>query len=157
MKKILFILIFIIISISLFSQTTDTGTLTIIGTVPPINRIIITPTNNSLDLSINTSIEIATITTISNSKTGYNLSLSSTNSGFFVDNTGTVIDTLAYTLEFDGTSYDLSTGEKILMSTSGKTGPAGTAESLFINYSGDSQLMYEGEYQDTLTFIISAK
>jgi hypothetical protein len=100
--------------------------------------------------------KIATINEKSNSKTGYTLSVGSTN-GFTLKSTGT--DAVAYTLTYGTTDFTSLSGAVILTtSLAAKTALAGVSKELFITFPATTATLLTADtYGDTLTFTIAAQ
>lgn len=157
---ILAVVFAILFSVGTISAATE-GTLLLQGTVPAVLEITVTPesgVNDALDLSADiTDLKVATVLERSNKKAGYTVTLSSANNGVF-QNTDTTYDySLDYTLAYDGSEIDLSSGSAEITNESVKTTGAGTSKNVTISYNGEADFPYEGTYTDTLTFTIAAK
>ncbi len=149
------------------SFAATTGTLTLQGTVPGILEIAVTPTAaaSALDLTVNvTNLLVATVNERSNRKAGYTVSLSSANAlaasanaAFLKSADALNLDTLAYTLSYDGVPVALAAGVAQVSDVSAKTPAAGTDKNLTISYNGAASFLNADGYADTLTFTITAK
>ncbi len=157
MKKIL--ILATVFSFSSFAATT--GTLVLKGTVPAVLEIDVTGNAAATTLPLDTvvtgsnEITVASVNEKSNSSTGYDVSISSDNGGFLVHET-VGSSKVAYGITYDGAAVNLASGETFQNPSSSYADVdkdvvvnslAGSA-----NYAG----LLEGEYQDTLTFTISA-
>ena len=67
------------------------------------------------------------------------------------------LDTLAYTLAYNGAAVNLVAGSALITDASAKTAAAGVVKGLAISYSGAASYLNEDTYADTLTFTIAAK
>lgn len=154
MKNIKTLLLTIIFSLFVFSIYPATSAqLEIMGNVPSILDIKIKSINTNLDLSKDaSSLVVAELIITSNRLNGYTISVSSSNDGKFVNLEG-ASDTLSYTIEYNGNSYDLS-NTQIIEDKSTKENA--TTKEIYISYSGD-RMLTAGDYRDTLIFTITAK
>jgi len=144
-----------------------TGQLLLQGTVPGILEITITPAADSgdLDLSIDAAdVKVATVVERSNKKSGYTVTVESANAvtqsadnGVFINQDGTISETLNYSISYAGNPVTLSSGAALISDVSGKTTGTGESKDVAISYNGSSDFPYEGTYSDTLTFTIAAK
>jgi len=129
------------------------------GTVPSIFETSIVEGDGlaALDLSQPiTDLVVATLSIRSNKKSGYNVTITSANGGYF-KTTGTSTDPstdqLAYSLTYGGA--DVTLGDAI--STSDRTSTTGVSAELKLSYTAPSTyLPYEDTYSDTLTVAIAA-
>lgn len=169
MKKIMTIAIVVagIVAVTGFAQTTtDSGTLNLTGTVPKIVNInvVADPAASSLDLTQDaTDLLVATVTETSNVQAGYtvtvesaNAAASGTDSAFFDSSASGNTDTLDYSLSYGGSAVSFSGGAAaVLTDASDKTAASGVTNEVRIAYT--AKHMYNGTYEDTLTFTIQAK
>ena len=142
-----------------FAQAT--ATLTISGTVAPINTITIASQSgyNALDLvngAVAKLVGIATET--SNDKLGYKVTLSSLNAGAtaqallkgaIVGNT----DTVNYSILYNGTAVTLAAGSATVTSVAAHTGAAGVTKNIAVTFAGG--WLTADTYSDTLTLTIA--
>jgi hypothetical protein len=154
--KIIFILIFIF-SISATVYAATSSSLLLQAQVPRIVSIAVTslPIATALDLTVSqTNLKVGVVNERSNSKTGYKASVSSANLGKLKRVSGA--DVFAYSLIISGQTIDLSTAAGSTYSFL-NTQLTDTNRDIFVSYSGKpAELMVEGNYQDTITFQISA-
>jgi spore coat protein U-like protein len=163
MKWILAVVAMAAVALPGFSATT--GTLLLQGTVPGILEISVAalPAASALDLTANqANLPVANVTERSNRKAGYTVTLQSVNSGagnaFFFKSADLLnLDTLAYTLSYDGAPVSLVAGTALITDALAKTPAAGVVKGLAISYSGAASYLNEDAYADTLTFTITAK
>jgi hypothetical protein len=163
MKWIVAVVALLVAAFPGFSATT--GTLVLQGTVPGILEITVAPqpAASALDLTSNqTNLLAANVTERSNRKAGYTVTLQSANAGagnafFFKSADPLNLDTLAYTLSYDGAPVALAAGTALISDASAKTPAAGAVKGLAISYSGAASYLNEDAYADTLTFTITAK
>lgn len=144
-------LLLLMLTFNLYAATTVN--LQLQGVVPTVLNLIVTPTNNlTLDLSTTqTDLKVADVRSISNSSTGYKITLVSANEG----NLSNGSENIAYTAKFDSVSVSLeSTPQDIYTGASGIQNDLNDFE---ISYTGqDFEETEEGTYTDTLTFTIEA-
>ncbi len=157
-KKTLIIAIVMIVAAfaPLFAQS-DTGSITLSGTVPALAEITITPISghDTLDLTTSqTDLAVATVNEKSNVTTGYTVTLDSANSGEFVGNDSGNSDTLAYTISYDGSVVTLSSGSATVTTASGRTAASGVDKTLAVSFTGT--FLNADTYTDTITLTISA-
>ena len=149
-------------------QTSDSGTLTLEGTVPKIVTINVSPKSvaSNLDLSTDqTDLLVATVTETSNVRAGYSVTVQSANAAsqsttdpFFASTSGGNSDTLSYTLKYDGDTVSFTGGSAATVTdASDKTAVGGSTHEVRISYTGTTKNLYADSYQDTLTFTITAK
>ena len=157
MKKIIIFLILILgITFSGFTQTT--ASIIIRGTVPANISLTIIEEQVEFDLTQNVNnILVATVNERSNVRNGYTVSLNSANDFKFVGGAGD--DELSYLLRYNGVELDLSINDLIITDENDRTGQGnnGIDKNLEISFSGEDYNFYEGLYEDTLTFTITAK
>lgn len=154
MKKISLIITSLLFSAGLLASTT--GTLVLNGIVPQIVSITVTPepiaANLPLDVTQNQT-KVATVNEISNSNTGYSVSISSGNQGALVHESVSSSQ-IVYSLRYDGNSVDLSSGQTFTYSASASVD---VNRDVDISYTGvDHSLLIQGSYTDTVTFTIAA-
>lgn len=144
-------------------QSSDSDSLTIGGNVPARVDIRITGTDAlELDLqSVVTDRKIATVRERSNVRAGYVVSVTSAN-GFRLRGTyAGDQDELAYTLVYGDEPVVPQGNSFQFAARTGRTGLAlghqGVEFDLLISYDAESVNLYDGDYQDTLTFEIMAQ
>ena len=140
-----------------FGQVTDSGSITLTGTVAALAEITVTPITgyDSLDLTTSqTDLAVATVNEKSNVTTGYTVTLDSANSGEFVGADTGNSDTLAYTISYGGSAVTLSSGSATVTTASARTSAAGVDKTLAISYTGT--FLNADTYSDTITLTISA-
>ncbi len=143
-------------------QSTDSDTLTIGGNVPARVDISIAGVDaETLDLqSVVTNRLIAQVTERSNVRAGYTVSVESAN-GFKLRGTYEDPDELAYALTYADESVDTSTASFTFALRAGRTGSGlghgGDTRDLSISYDALSVNLFDGDYEDTLTFTITAE
>jgi hypothetical protein len=153
MKKIL-TLGLLSLSVSGFAATT--GTLLLRGTVPRLLEISVNAETIASNLPLDTTQSntlVAVVNEKSNSKTGYNVSISSANQGKLVHEieSSSVVN---YSLNYNGNNVDLVSGQTFTYSGAGANN---NNRNVTISYTGiDHDLLIEGEYSDTVTFTIAA-
>ena len=163
MKWIVAVVAMLAVALPGFSAAT--GTLLLQGTVPGILEISVSalPAASTLVLTVNqANLAVANVTERSNRKAGYTVTLQSANAGagnaFFFESADPLnLDTLAYTLAYDGAPVSLVAGTALITDASAKTPSAGVVKSLAISYSGAASYLNEDAYADTLTSTITAK
>lgn len=137
-------------------QTSDSVEIRLHGTVAP--RVVITSNESDFELNMladNEDVEVATITEWSNVRAGYKVSLESAQSGRLV-NLADATEALPYTITYDGAEFDLSAGVVTVTDRANeKSVGTGTNRRLGINSTYDPDLG-DGDYEDTLTFTITA-
>lgn len=138
------------------SFAATTGTLSLSGTVAPMTAITVTADPNASNLPVGqsaTGLKVATVNELSNSKTGYTVSLSTANGGLLKEVDGS--DALAYTLSYNGVEVAFSSGTATISNVSSRTTGLGSSKDLAISFS--AAFLNADSYTDTLTFTIAAK
>ena len=165
---ILVLALFLFGATAAVAQNSDSGTLTLEGTVPEILTINVSAESvaSNLDLSTDqTDLLVATVTETSNVRAGYSVTVESANAAsqsstdpFFASTSAGNSDTLSYTLKYDGSTVSFSGGSAATVTNaSDKTAAGGSTNEVRISYTGTTQNLYADSYQDTLTFTITAK
>ncbi|MFW5642651.1 MAG: hypothetical protein ACOCYQ_01365 [Alkalispirochaeta sp.] len=163
MKKITTIVVALTVmaSVAYAEQLSDTGSLTISGTVDKMVRIAVTPTGNeNLDLTADvTDHSVASINEYSNVVSGYTVQVESANSWKLVGQNND--DELEYTAAYDGDGVATSAATAMITDASDRTGGRGTIDGVnkafAISYDAATANLYNDYYEDTLTFTITAK
>lgn len=142
------------ISNTLFAATT--GNLLIKGNVPALLSINVTPEALATSLPLDTTqtdSKVATIHETSNSNTGYQVSISSSNLGKLVhESVGSSY--IGYSLKYDGNVVDLASGDTYVFAAANAVSVNKDVE---ISYTGVAhESLIQGEYADTVTFTIAA-
>ncbi|MCA1754590.1 MAG: hypothetical protein LC641_07835 [Spirochaeta sp.] len=143
-------------------QSTDSDSLTIGGNVPARVDISIAGVDaEALDLqSVVTDRVIAQVTERSNVRAGYTVSVESAN-GFNLRGTYEDPDELAYALTYADESVDTDNGSFTFALRTGRTGSGlghgGDVRDLSISYDALNDNLFNGDYEDTLTFTITAE
>jgi hypothetical protein len=134
-----------------------TGQITISGSIPAYTAIVVSPVAgyNSLDLSTTaTDKNVATVTEINNTTTGYTVKLASANSGSLKNGS---LGSVAYTAKYNGTAVTLSSTAVTVTKQSSQTSVVNANKNFSISYTGvDPTTLMVGTYSDTLTFTITA-
>lgn len=152
-KKVFFILTYIFLTVSVFSQWNDTGTLTVRGNMPLITELRIIDNGVTLNLEQpQTDVVIGSVLERSNSSSGYRVTLTSLNGGSLVSSD----DEMEYSILYDGSDVDLST-PSIISENNNRTSLGGIEKELSVTHSGSSEelLLSDGDYSDSLTFEIT--
>ncbi len=153
MKRTLIALATLALTSTSFAATT--GQLVLKGQVANVLSILVTPETIAATLPLHTSqtdTKVATVNEISNSNTGYKVSISSANLGNLVRTSGT--ETFAYSLKYDGQAVDLANGDEFVNSSAAAVN---VDKDVSISYTGiPAADMVAGEYTDTVTFTIAA-
>jgi hypothetical protein len=147
-----------ILAATLFSTSVwaaTTGNLVLRGNVPAILSIEITAEAVATELDLSTSqtdLKVASVEERSNSNSGYQVSVSSLNSGSLVRAGGS--ESINYTMKYNGAAVDLSAGSSF-------NNPAAASvtanKDVTISYTGQYfDTLVAGNYEDTVTFTISA-
>lgn len=163
MKLVFGVVVMAAVALPGFSATT--GTLVLQGTVPGILEITVSALPAASSLALETTqanLAVANVTERSNRKAGYTVTLQSANAGagnafFFKSADAANLDTLAYTLAYDGSPVSLVAGTALITDASAKTPAAGVVKSLAVSFNGAASYLNEDSYADTLTFTITAK
>lgn len=138
------------------AQAATTGNLLLKGTVPPLLSIVVTPEALASALPLDTTqtdTKVATINEKSNSNTGYQVAVSSSNQGKLVHES-VASSFINYSLKYNGNSVDLSAGQTY---TYPSATSVNTNRDVEISYTGvPHEDLVQGEYSDTVTFTISA-
>ena len=144
-----------IVTTSAYSATTSSILLK--STVPKKVAITVTPVSiaSALDLSTSQSdLKVATVNESSNSKTGYKVTITSSNLGKLKRTDGSEV--FSYSLKYGGSAVGLSTASGSVF-TSTAASVISTNKDLNVSYSGSApESMIEGSYQDTLTINIAS-
>jgi hypothetical protein len=134
----------------------QSGTLILKGTVPRLLEITVNPEAIASNLPLDTTQAntlVAVVNEKSNSKTGYNVSISSANQGQLVHESE-ASSVVNYSLRYNGNLVDLALGETYTYSGAGANN---NNRNVNISYTGiDHDLLIEGDYSDTVTFTIAA-
>lgn len=142
-----------------FAQST--ATLTISGTVAPINTITIASQSgyNTLNLVAGATAQVVGIATeTSNDKLGYKVTLGSANAGSTAQAflkgalTGNP-DTVNYSITYGGTAVTLASGSATVTSVAARTGAAGVTKNIAVTFAGS--WLTADTYSDTLTLTIA--
>lgn len=148
----LFILSCFLLSFNVFSA--PTGILTLQGQVAEMMSIVVTQLagHDSLDLSATpANLKVAEVAESSNSATGYEITVTSANTGFLKNGT---LDQLEYTMRYDGVAVDLSAADTVKDFASTVVDYISDVD---ISYTGKpAASMAAGTYSDTVTVTISA-
>ena len=142
---------------TLGTYAATTGTLLLQGTVAEELAIVVTAEtgHDSLDLSASpTDQKVASVNEVSNSNTGYTISMKSTNGGLLKNGS---LDQLAYQLSYGAGSMVSPTTSDQVVKTQSTVGVYNVDSDVDISYTGKpAAQMVEGTYSDTVTFTISA-
>ncbi len=154
MKKIFALALATMTFGSAFAATT--GTLLLRGTVPRLLEITVNAETIATNLPLDTTQSntlVAVVNEKSNSKTGYNVSISSANLGKLVHE-AEVSSVVNYSLSYNGNAVDLASGQTFTYSSAAANN---NNRNVNISYTGiDHDLLIEGDYSDTVTFTIAA-
>lgn len=154
MKKLLALTLASLTISSAFAATS--GTLLLRGTVPRLLEITVTPESIASTLPLDTTqanVLVAVVNEKANSKTGYQVSISSANQGKLVHESVNS-SSVNYALRYNGSAVDLSTGQTFTYSGAGANN---NNRNVDISYTGVAyDLLIEGDYSDTVTFTIAA-
>lgn len=152
-------------SLSLGAATT--GTLSLLGSAPPILQITVTAEPTASNLPLNTTVsnlKVGTVVELSNDNAGYSVTLSSANAQIAGSTTATfrssqVADFLPYTIQYGGAAVTFPPGgaAAVVSNISAKTSAAGAVKIVTISFDGASAFLNNAVYSDTLTFTIVAK
>ncbi len=157
MKKLL--TLFFTFALIISAQAATIGTIVLQGEVLDILAIDVNATAAASILDLHTTTNdllVGTVVEHSNSKTGYTVTLSSTNSGNLLHEDGAIL--FPYSVTYGGANVDLSLPSATITDEVGVTGVSGISNNVNISYVGQAQeTMAAGIYQDTLTFEIAAK
>ena len=124
------------------------------GIVPKVQSIEITPSpvHDNLNLSQTfNDLVVAEVLEKSNSASGYQIVVESQNGGQLENGQ---LDSLSYTMKYDGTDVNLTSGS-VTLSTTNVFNTGGKVSEIMISYVGkDASEMIEGSYTDTVTVSI---
>lgn len=138
------------------AMAATTGNLLLKGTVPAVLSISVSPEAVASNLPLDTTqadTKVASINEVSNSNTGYNVSISSQNLGKLVHSSVTS-SSINYGLKYDSNSVDLSSTDTF---TFGTASSVDVIKDIEISYTGIPHAnLIQGDYTDTVTFTISA-
>lgn len=133
-----------------------TGSLVLQGTVPQLVSIDVTANSNTQNIPLDqtqSNLVVGSVVESSNSNSGYNVQISSSNAGKLVHDSETS-SFIAYSLTYGGSAIDLSTTDTVEQNTAGSYE---VTKNVAIAYTGvDHKDLIEGNYSDTVTFTISA-
>ena len=139
------------------------GNLHLEGKIRQLVSIVVTSVNpsSSLDLTVNANnLKVADVQEISNSQTGYRVTLSSAHAGNLrnMSSDGRIIKDIGYTASYDGQPVALSSAPQEITRYVNATGqPSSLMKSFNISYSGaPEESLPSGTYQDDLVFEIAA-
>jgi hypothetical protein len=153
MKK--FFTLSLALALTTSAVAATSGTLLLKGTVPRLLSITVTPETVATNLPLDTTqanTKVAVVNEKSNSKTGYNVSVSSANQGKLVHESVTS-SSINYTLRYAGQAVNLTAGQQFTYVASA----ANANRDVDISYTGvPHENLIEGEYSDTVTFTIAA-
>ena len=160
MKKY-FAIIGTVITLASASSAQSSATLTISGTVAPINTITIASQTgyNALNIPGGATAQVVGIATeTSNDKLGYKVTLKSANAGstaqaFLSGATTGNPDTVNYSITYGGTAVTLASGVATVTSVAARTGSAGVNKNIAVTFSGS--WITADTYSDTLTLSIA--
>ena len=133
-----------------------TGTLALSGSVAPITTISVTADPNASALPVGSAasnLKIATVVELSNSKSGYTVTLSSTNGASLKETAGT--DSLPYSLTYGGNPVTFTAGSATL-TTSGTRSATAAGSSNVLAISFSAAFLNADSYTDSLTFTITS-
>ena len=153
MKTALIALTALTLSTTTFAATS--GTLLLKGQVGQVLSILVTPEAIAATLPLDQSqvdTKVATVNEISNSNTGYRVTISSANLGNLLRSGGSEL--FAYSMKYNGSAVDLAAPDTFSNSTAASVN---VDKDVLISYTGvPAANMVAGEYSDTVTFEIAA-
>lgn len=156
MYKLIGLILFFVSSSSFAASS---GTLTLSGTVLPVDTIVVTPNgtaNTTLDIATGvTNLNVASVQEVSNDPLGYKITLLSTNGGFLELTTNAVIKT-AYQISYNGAAAISPTIAAQTVKTVASLTQQTTANSAVTVTSTALVNPLAGTYSDTLTIAIVA-
>ena len=155
-KRSVLIVVALVAALAPVFALSSTGSLSLSGTVSPITAITVTADPNASALPVGTAtsnLKIATVVELSNSKSGYTVTLSSTNGAVLKETAGT--DSLAYSLTYNSTPVTFTAGSATLTtSTTRSATAAGSSNTLYISFG--AAFLNADSYTDSLTFTITS-
>lgn len=150
------LLILATLAFSSITFAATSGTLLLQGVVAKKLSITVSPETASAALDLTTSqtnLKVASVNEKSNSKSGYSVTISSTNHGNLKRADGPEV--FAYTMKYGGSAVNLSAAGTSFNHT--ESSSVNIDKDLAISYTGaTAESMVEGTYTDTLTLNISA-
>lgn len=153
MKRSLIALAALALTTTSFAATT--GTLLLKGQVGQVLSILVTPETIAATLPLNvsqTDTKVATVNEISNSSTGYKVTISSANLGKLIRTGGT--EAFNYSLKYNGSAVNLASPQ---IFSNPSAASVNVNKDVAISYTGvPAENMVAGEYVDTVTFVIAA-
>lgn len=153
MKKSLIALATLALTTSSFAATT--GTLLLKGQVGQVLSILVTPETIAATLPLHqsqTDTKVATVNEISNSSTGYKVTVSSANLGKLIRSGGS--EAFPYSLKYNGSAVNLASPQVF---SNPSAASVNVNKDVSISYTGvPAANMVAGEYVDTVTFEIAA-
>ncbi len=141
------------------TKAATTGTISITGTIPLNCNISVAAQANAatLDLTVSqTSLTVATVTESCNNKTGYKVTVATTNGttgGVMKGGSGNT-DTVSYGVVYNGVTQTFSSGTATATNTSVKSAAGGISKSLGITYTGAPAINAD-TYTDVLTLTMT--
>lgn len=149
--------------LSAVAHSATTGNLHLEGRIRQLVSIVVTSVSpsSSLDLTVSANgLKVADVQEISNSQTGYRVTLTSANSGNLrnTSSTGQVIKEISYSATYDGQAVSLSNSPQEITRYVNSTGqPSSFTKAFNISYVGSpEESLPSGTYQDDLIFEIAA-
>jgi hypothetical protein len=134
-----------------------TGSLLLQGVVPQKISLSVTAQTvaSTLDLSTSqTDLAVASVNEKSNSKTGYKVTIASTNLGKLKRTDGA--DVFSYTMKYNGSAVALNSAAGTTL-TNSTSSTVNAVKGVSISYTGvAAESMIEGTYADTVIFTIAA-
>jgi hypothetical protein len=140
---------------TLFAATT--GTLLLQGVVPQRISLTVSAQAGASALDLSTSqvdLSVASVNELSNSKTGYKMTITSANLSKLKRTDGA--DIFAYTMKYNGSAVNISSAIGATI-TNSAAASVNANRAVTISYTGVApESMVEGTYADTVTFTIAA-
>ena len=155
MKNLFLASSLLLLSVASFADTS--GTLLLQGSVSKQMSIAVSAASAATALDLTTSktdLSVATVNEKSNSKTGYNVTITSLNLSNLKRADGP--DVFAYTMKYNGSAVALGTVAGTTIANTSASA-VNLSKAVTISYTGISaDSMVEGTYADTVTFSIAA-
>lgn len=140
-----------------YAHSATTGSITISGTVPSATAIVVTPSLGYNNLNLTTTVSdlvVCQVREINNTVNGFNVTLSSANSGQLKNGT---LGQKAYTAKYNGSSVTLTASPVNITTQGSQTGIVNQLKDFSISYTGSPSEDYmQGTYSDILTFTIQS-
>jgi hypothetical protein len=163
-KKFL-VLVALTALVLLEASAATTGSIAISGSIPAIIELSVSSESVASNLPLTQTVsdlKVATVNERSNKKAGYTVVLESANAKSAGSSSPSLVssetlDTLPYSIKYDGNAVTFTGGSAIVSDASAKTLASGVDKPVTVSFDGAAHFLDESVYGDTLTFTIIAK